>query len=441
MSHDAPARPRRWTARQVAIVAGMFAVAVFMHVRFRLRNNFFDLTVYREAMRWWTAGNPLYDYARPDETQGQLGFTYPPAGAFLLRPLAYLSANATVVVFVVSAVACVAACIWWLTGTLARRHGWNHSFVFAVAFLLASGLVPIRLGFDFGQINPMLWTLVVVDLAVLAPRRSRFLGLGIGLATAIKLIPGIFIVYLLITGRRRGTIVASATAALVTLLAHVAAEDDSTTFWTHKLINSDGVGQLHYFMNQSINGLLARQYDPGLPPRAVWIALIVPILGYGLWRARRAVQAGDELTGLTLAGLVGSLVSPLTWAHHIFWFAPALLAIIDTHRASGADRAAVPSGLRSRRALMTVAVIVYLTVTFNTLEYYEFSFGAPGGWIGFVFGNWLIWMMLVLLVATPIDPNRTAVASGPIEPVPATLARPLTLRPSAIPTSATQTPA
>jgi alpha-1,2-mannosyltransferase len=367
--------------------------------------------VYREAMQWWTGGHPLYDYSRPDETQGQLGFTYPPAGAFVLLPLAYMSSTVSLVAFIVVAVVCVAASVWWLVGPVARRHNLPRTFLFAVAFLLVTGLVPVRLGFDFGQINPVLWALVVFDLAVLAPRRSRFLGVGIGLATAIKLFPGIFIVYLLLTRRLRGTVVAAATAALATLLAHVVAMKDSTTFWTERLLNGDGVGQLHYFMNQSLNGLLAREYLPGAPPKLLWLALVGPVFIYGMWRARRAGLAGDELTGMALTGFVGSLVSPLTWAHHIFWFAPAILAMVDTGTSPASEVAAVRSGLRNRAALLAVSAFVYITVTFNTLEYYEFSLHAPGGWLAIVMGDWYIWVMLVLLALTPIDPAR--LNSGP----------------------------
>ena len=30
----------------------------------------------------------------------------------------------------------------------------------------------------------------------------------------------------------------------------------------------------------------------------------------------------------------------------------------------------------------------------------------PGGLVGFVLGNWMIWLMLLLLVVLPVDPAR-----------------------------------
>ena len=68
----------------------VLAVAAFIaHYEYRLRNHFFDLMIYRDAMRWWAGGHPLYDYTQPNATQGQLGYTYPPFAAVVMRPLAW----------------------------------------------------------------------------------------------------------------------------------------------------------------------------------------------------------------------------------------------------------------------------------------------------------------------------------------------------------------
>jgi alpha-1,2-mannosyltransferase len=390
-----------WPPRWLAPVAGLAASAaalVFVLVHVRLENGFFDLMVYRSAVRWWADGHPLYDYSQPDPFQGQLGFTYPPVGAFLLRPLAYASKPAAIWGYIVVSVVCLALTVWWLTRAVARRHGWSRLALFAIALPMTAGVGAVWIGFDFGQINPLLWALIVLDLAVLAPRRSRFLGVGIGLATAIKLIPGLFIVYLLLTRRWRATVVATATTALATLLAHVAAPHDSTRFWTSTIWDGEGVGHLWYFTNQSISGVLARVYQPDPYPRWLWIALSAPVAIYGLWRARRAALAGDELTGMALAGIVASLISPVTWVHHIFWWVPALLAIADTGLAPG--KPAVRSGLRHPIALAVVALVTYPVVAISFVSH------AATGLANLVFANWLVWLMLLLLVTVPIDADR-----------------------------------
>ena len=152
--------------------------------------------------------------------------------------------------------------VWLLIRPLADRHGWPRWFSFGVAFVLATGLEPIRHTFDFGQINAVLWLLVLVDLLVL--RGGRFAGVGIGVATAVKLVPGIFILYLLVTRRWRAAAVATGTAALVTGGAAALAPRESWVFWTERLLQGEGVGRLDYTFNQSLLGLLAR---PGHPPK------------------------------------------------------------------------------------------------------------------------------------------------------------------------------
>ncbi|GAB3955105.1 hypothetical protein GCM10027614_63360 [Micromonospora vulcania] len=89
------------------------------------------------------------------------------------------------------------------------------------------------------------------------------------------------------------------------------------------------------------------------------------VAGYGLWRAVRATRAGDLVTGLTLTGLVGALVSPITWTHHIYWFVPAVVLLVDA--ALRADR---PDDFRRRQwlaglAVGTTALIVYGMVSFQ----------------------------------------------------------------------------
>jgi alpha-1,2-mannosyltransferase len=403
-------------AWQVSVLIVLAVAAFLAHRAYRLRNHFFDLMIYRDAMRWWTSGHPLYDYTQPNATQGRLGYTYPPFAAVVMRPLAWLTPTATVWIYSVIAVACYAAAIWWLVRPVARRHGWPPWFTYGLALVVATGLEPIRLSYDFGQINPLLWALIVFDLAVLARRESRWTGVGIGLATAIKLVPGIFIVYLLLTRRWRAAAVATGTAALASLVAAAVAPKDSVAFWTDKLVHGSGVGQVTYPMNQSLEGAIARIGLPDGSTRVVWLILAAAVVGYGLLRAARAGRVGDELTGMALTGFVGSLISPISWVHHLFWFVPAILALVDT--AAGPIRrparrpdelvpGGVLSGLRQRPALIAAAVFTYATVTFSMIQWWDFTLLRPGGVVGFLLSDWLVLLMLALLPVLPIR-DRTS---------------------------------
>jgi alpha-1,2-mannosyltransferase len=398
------AAPRRTRPAALATVAALWVAAIAAHLWYGNRHDFYDLHIYQRAMRWWGAGNPLYEYSQPDAVQGALGYTYPPFAALVMRPLAWLSAGVGEALFTAASVAVLAVTTWWLLAPVARRRGWSPALAVAVALPLVSWLEPVRETITFGQVNLLLVGLVLADLLVALPRGSRWAGIGIGLATAVKLTPAIFIVYLLLTRRWRAAGTAVAAAAGATLLAVAVAPADSWDFWSRALWQTGRVGQLDRTANQSLLGSLARLVAPDEPSRVVWLLLALAVAGYGLWRARSAALRGGEVTGLTLTGLVGGLCSPVTWSHHLYWFAPALVVLLDA--AVGAH------GRAARRGWAALAAVTWLTTTVAVIAWFEWGLDRSfdRGLTGFLVNDWYVLLMLVLLVALPV---RAAAAAEP----------------------------
>jgi alpha-1,2-mannosyltransferase len=386
------------TARRLVAVVALAAVLPALYLP-GLVHNFFDLKIYMSAMDWWTAGNPLYDYVQPDRVQGELYFTYPPFSALLLWPFALIRLGATVTIFTVLTLLAVVVTTRWLVTPVIARHDLPRAFTLTVAVLLVLAVESTRETITFGQINMLLVVLILADLLFAVPQARRWAGVGIGLATALKLFPGIFIVYLLATRRWRAAAVASATAAAATLLAAAVAPRDSWRFWTHELWATDRVGRTDYTGNQSLFGLLSRFTVPEKPDRLLWLLVVAVVTGYGLWRAVRAARAGDPLTGLTLTGLVGGLVSPITWTHHIYWFVPAVVVLTDA-----ALRADGPDERRRRRwlgglAVATTAVIIYGVVSFQDWGVAPVRTNDP---VSFLLRNEYVLLSLLLLAALPV---------------------------------------
>ncbi|MGW5672624.1 glycosyltransferase 87 family protein [Micromonospora sp. NPDC003776] len=387
------------TARRLVTVVALAAVLPALYLPGRV-HNFFDLKIYMRAMDWWAAGHPLYDYVQPDRVQGALYFTYPPFAALLLRPFALLPLGATVAIFTALTVLGVVVTTRWLVTPLVERHDLPRLFSLTVAVLLVFAVESTRETITFGQINMLLVVLILADLLFAVPHGRRWAGVGVGLATALKLFPGIFILYLLATRRWRAAVVASATATVATLLAAAVAPRDSWRFWTHELWATDRVGRTDYTGNQSLFGLLSRITAPEKPSQLPWLLLVLAVTGYGLWRAARAARAGDALAGLTLTGLVGGLVSPITWTHHLYWFIPAVVVLVDA--ALDADPH-TPAGARRRRWLFTLTagtgfVIIYGVVTFQDWGVAPARTDSPGE---FVTRNAYVLLSLLLLAALP----------------------------------------
>ncbi|MFK3980312.1 glycosyltransferase 87 family protein [Micromonospora sp. NPDC050397] len=418
------------------LVAGFLSVAAVGH-------GFFDLKVYSGALHYWAReGGEIYDWLKPNS---KYGFTYPPFAALLLLPLAYLPFLLSSVLSVTVTALVSVLLLWWLVDPVARRMGWTRWFVLAVAVCLAAAFEPMRETVDFGQVNMVLLVLVAADLLWLvrpgyaAPgtrlpghalpwrppagrrdlparpsarrrdpaRYRRWAGVGIGLATAIKLTPGIFIVYLLVTGRWRAAVTASGTAAVATLVAAAVAPDASREFWTTALWDTDRVGELAFISNQSLRGVVAR-LDPAEPSTLAWLVLVVAALLVWAWRVRRAVAAGDEVAGLALTGALGALVSPVTWVHHLVWLIPALVLLVD-------HGLAAPAGSRRRRALLAFGIIAYVLLCSRLVWVWEHDFTGVDGFLG---SNAYVWISIALLLGTPIG-NRSrpadpglAVATG-----------------------------
>ncbi|MGK5738682.1 glycosyltransferase 87 family protein [Micromonospora sp. URMC 103] len=405
------------TVRRLVTVVALAAVLPALYQPGRV-HDFFDLKIYMRAMRWWADGNPLYDYVQPDRVQGELYFTYPPFSALLLRPFALLPLGATVAIFTVLTVLGVVVTTRWLVQPIIARHGLPRVFTVTVAVLLVLAVESTRETITFGQINMLLVVLILADLLFAVPQGRRWAGAGVGLATALKLFPGIFIVYLLACRRWWAAAVASASAAAATLLTAAVAPSDSWRFWTHELWDTDRVGRTDYPGNQSLFGLLSRFTAPEKPDRLPWLLLVAAVTAYGLWRAARAARAGDHLAGLTLTGLIGGLVSPITWAHHLYWFIPAVVVLTDAalrpdpaaDMSAGADPAARSSTGRSlarRRwwgvlAVGTAAVIIYGVVSFHDWGVAPARTDNPGE---FLVQNTYVLLSLLLLATLPARPQ------------------------------------
>jgi len=397
----------------------------------------FDLRLYYDAINYWTAGHDLFSYSQPDPVNVSLGFTYPPVAALLMSPMALLSYP---VVLVISLVAIIGSAAVFVYLVLRERIRLPKPLMFAlagVATAFAFTLEPFRQTLSFGQINIYLALLVLVDLLVLGRRGSKWTGVGIGLATAIKLTPGIFIVYLLIVGRWRAALTAIGTVVAANLISAMIAPSETWRYFTSLLWDSSRVGFLDTTLNQSVNGLLARLDAPLSPGRLPWLILAGVLAVVGLWRARRAALGGDELAGLTLAGLVGVLVSPVSWVHHIIWIFPAMVILavrlVSSIRALADDNSGYDStdkALTGRivqvvgySVLMTTGLAIWCTPTASLIGVRDGDYDQGGALLAVAGSVQLLWMVIVLFVLPAQRLRSTRPASADARMVPAAALR------------------
>ena len=396
MAQIALAARRRWqrirgprTNRERLVVILVVAAATLTFDYFLAqRHGFFDLNVYHGAINYWMhQGGSLYDFLSPQTTYG---FTYPPFAALLMLPMAWLPFNAAIWISCFAIVIATVIVISWLVDPVVRRESWVRWYTVGLVFAVAIAFEPLRETFLFGQVNMFLVLLVGFDLLILQPRNSKVTGIGIGLATAIKLTPAVYLIYLVVTKRWRAALVAAGTAGVATVLAAALFPDASRVFWTDALWNTDRVGSVAFISNQSLNGAVARLH-PAQPSTVLWLASVLVVMVIWLVRVRKAAAAGDELTGFALTGVLGCLISPITWVHHLVWVGPAIVLLLDRARANPDPR--------RRRRLYGFMVFSYVLLCSRLVWSFNDNFSNPATWL---LSNAYVWISIALLVVLPI---------------------------------------
>jgi alpha-1,2-mannosyltransferase len=321
-----PRDPRR-TSLQVLAVGTVVAAAWFIvrHLGYPPGRHFFDLSVYRGAIDWWLDGRPLYAYRIG---HSRFGFTYPPFAALLMTPLAAVTQQVASILITVASGAVVVVATWWLVAPVARRAGWSPGFAVGLAVPVVYLLEPVRSTIGLGNVNLFIGALVFADVVALR-RGSRWAGVGIGLAAALKLTPAVFVLYLLLTRRWRPAMTAVGTFLAAAAVTFAVAPRTSWQYWTHDVWQTSRVASPDSPDNQSLMGMFARLADPGRPSTVLWALAAGGVLALAMWRAVRAFAQGDELVGVTLTGVAGFLISPLSWSHHLVWVVPAVAVLLD----------------------------------------------------------------------------------------------------------------
>lgn len=297
------------------------AVTVAMAVVLARSASFMDLDVYVRAARAVLTGDSLY----PPATD-VFPFTYPPFAALVLLPLGLAPAAAPWLMSAASIVALARTCFLF-AGTavsvlphLSRRA--RAAAIFTVLMCLEPTVETLRLG----QVSLLLLWLVSEDLL---GRQRFFTGVFTGLATAIKIVPGVFLLFLAGVGRTRAAVVGAATAVGATVLAALWSPSNSATFWFDELVRTTRVGEVQLVSNQSLFGAWIRFTGADVSGtwwwRLIMVLVLVGLLAVAVWIWR----SGDVLLGFGVAGLAQLFASPVSWSHHWVLLFPLLVGLAN----------------------------------------------------------------------------------------------------------------
>jgi alpha-1,2-mannosyltransferase len=321
------ARPPARAARLATAAAWLAAAALIGFViAHGVPGAMVDLNVYRSGALTVLHGRDLYDM----RTAIGLQFTYPPLSAILAMPLLLVPWSVARAAWTAMVYVPLGVAVWFGFRPLLARAGAYAPAAFALALGCCALLLPLRQEMYLGQVDIFLVALCLLDCGTRQPRWPR--GLLVGLATAIKLVPGVFIVYLLITGRRRAAGVAALSFAGWTGLTFLIAPHDSSVYWTSAVFDSNRLGGNASAGNQSLRGMVLRAFEPAHAPALAWLVLAAVVAVAGFAAARACWRHGDDLAGIVITGFLAAALSPVAWIHHICWIVVAIGVILGAAR-------------------------------------------------------------------------------------------------------------
>jgi len=331
-------RRRRWLVLVFALAVFAAAnLAYLADIRGHqplLLLSWFDLSVYNHGgLLALHSPATLYSW----QLMPGIKFTYTPFAALLFAGTSTLPWTVLTTLVTITSVIAVPLTGWLTFGAL----GWRGMRRLSAALALAAVALwtePVQRALHLGQVELLLMLLIVWDLCQGDNRRWK--GAGIGLAAGIKLVPLIFIPYLLLAGKLRQAAVATASFVVTTVIGFIFLPKDSASYWfTGYFLHPRNTGSVGALVNQSMLGFLTRLVGTESAARPVWEISCVIIAVLGLAAAAVLHRSGRPVEGWVACALTGLLVSPISWDHHWVWILPILAVLVDLGvRARGALR-------------------------------------------------------------------------------------------------------
>ncbi len=294
----------------------------------RISREMVDFEVYRTAGRRAVDAEPLYR-----ETDGRNQFTYLPAFAVAMAPLAILGPDASRVGWYALSCACLVLLLRWSVLALPARR-WTERSLVVVAIALLAKFYAHEL--VLGESNLLLGVVLLAGLGALQLEAPKLAAIAFAAAVFIKpyaliLLPWLVASYGLATG---AVAVAGILAGLLlpVIFYGWAGNLGQLGSWWHVVTSPAGPSLLGAG-NVSLTSLWTKWIGPGSLASgltALSVVLLVAVAAT-MWRQRARVAEPDYVEFAFLL-LIIPLVSPQGWDYVLLLGTPAVICVIDRWR-------------------------------------------------------------------------------------------------------------
>jgi hypothetical protein len=260
-------------------------------------------------------------------------FSYPPFAVLPFLPFTVLSWRHAVMLWQGLSVALLAAAFFWTIR--AAGLGAAPALLLAAVFLTGE---PLQNSMGLGQINQLVLALVALFAWSTAMERPLLGGVALGVATALRFHPALFIAWLAWRRQWRACGAAAATAAACTVLATLIVGAPATLEYATRVAPQYGYATVSGALgNLSLTGwLVATGHGllPGVAPgawRALGLLVSLGVLGAAALALRPPgrVVVSRLVPELALLSLVLLLVVPNTTINHLVFTLLPLAVLLD----------------------------------------------------------------------------------------------------------------
>jgi alpha-1,2-mannosyltransferase len=289
----------------------------------------YDFRFYWTAASQLLEGQPIYSaqqLAGPYPPQGQLGFLYPPPFAVVAIPFAAaFPTESTAGLPIWSALGALVLAASILALARAERLATRFPLLAGqwVWLLVAAAFVsaPVVAELVYGNVN--LFLVGLLTAAWLGLRRGDRLGdavagIALGVATLIKIFPGLLLLWLVLRGRGRPVAWAGTAAAALSVAALPATGIEAWTQYPTVLLNMGVPADLSHGLSPATWLAPALGFDTA--KLLVWLLVAVVTT----WVARWA----DDRLGFAMVVILALLATPVLWKAYLsILVVPFLLAL------------------------------------------------------------------------------------------------------------------
>lgn len=288
-------------------------------------------------------------------------YIQPPTSALSLLPLTFLPwRDATHLYLLLNHVFLLAAVALTLVSLRPRLP---PRWLLAGSAVIVASYAQINASFALGQVDATILLLLALGFWGYIRGNDPVAGVAVAAAAAIKLIPGLLLLYFLWKRSIRAFLWGAAAGLLFLVLSLAYAGPDVYESYLTETLPALSKGSTHY-SNASLGALIARAHTPevvrgpspgsaaGLPkmlyldevPASGWarlaslaavvlaLAALAAIIRPSAAGGAGAAVAGREtlLLEYYLVVLVGLLVSSVTWEFYVIWLLPVFLGLLLT---------------------------------------------------------------------------------------------------------------